>query len=143
MGTRDRDTRVRQQCKPIRYSNNLLKHLAPLWETGVSKWNNLLTIKHTYSTTFTYHTQPTDAILAKLPQGQRTSKLKIQLRTAIDTPRCTLLLPAGSEYRKLPKDPAPKATLTSAPSTIKPPLAQPTTPIPHNIPTPLHTTRTP
>jgi hypothetical protein len=84
MGTKDYDTLVRQQYKLIRYSNTLLKHLAPLWETSVCKWNNQLTIKHTSPITFTYHIQPTDATLAKLPQGQRASP-KTQLRTAIDT----------------------------------------------------------
>jgi len=69
MGTKDYDTRIRHQCKPIRYSNNLLKHLAPLWETSIYKWNNLLTIKHTSPNAFTYYIQPTYAILAKLPQG--------------------------------------------------------------------------
>ena len=37
MRTKDYDSLARQQCKPIRYSNNLLKHLAPLWETGIYK----------------------------------------------------------------------------------------------------------
>jgi len=37
MGTKDYGLLVRQQSKPIRYSNNLLKHLAPLWETGIYK----------------------------------------------------------------------------------------------------------
>ena len=67
MGTKDYDTLVREPCKPIKYSNNLLKHLAPIWETGIYEWNNLLTIKHASPTAFTYHIQPTDAILAKLP----------------------------------------------------------------------------
>ncbi len=35
MGTKEYDTLVRQQCKPIRYSNKLLKHLAPIWEIGI------------------------------------------------------------------------------------------------------------
>ena len=107
MGTKDHDTLVRQQCKPIKYSNNLFKHLDPLWETCIYKWNNLLTIKHTSPTAFTYHIQPTDAILAKLPQGKRASP-KIQLRTAIDTLRSTLLFPAETKHPKLPKDHTPK-----------------------------------
>jgi hypothetical protein len=69
MGTKEYDTLVRQQCEPIRYSNNLLKHLAPIWETGIHIWKSLLTIKHTSPTSYTYHIHPTDAILAKLPQG--------------------------------------------------------------------------
>ena len=79
MGTKEFDARVRQQCKPIKYSNNLLKYLAPFRETGVYKMNNLITIKHTSPIAFTYHIQPTDVILAKLqPQGKRTSP-QIQL----------------------------------------------------------------
>ena len=30
MGSKDYDTLVRQQCRPVRYSNNPLKYLAPL-----------------------------------------------------------------------------------------------------------------
>jgi hypothetical protein len=109
MGTKEFDALVRQQCKPIKYSNNLLKHLAPISETGVYTWNNLLTINHTSSNAFMYHIQPTDAILAKIPQGKRTSP-KIQLRSAIDTLRSTLLLPVGMQHCKLPKDLTPKTT---------------------------------
>ena len=66
MGTKGVDVLIRQQCKPINYSNKLLKHFAPLWEMSVSKWNNLLTVKNTSLTTLTYHIQSIDAILAKL-----------------------------------------------------------------------------
>jgi len=100
------DTNANPTDTPI----NLLKHLAPLWETGIYKWNNVLTIKHTSPAAFTYHIQPTDALIAKLPKGKRTSP-KIQLRTAIDTLRSILLLPAGTEHRKLTKDPTSKTTL--------------------------------
>jgi hypothetical protein len=109
-GTNEFDALVRHQCKLIKYSNNLLEHLAPLWETGVYKWNNLLTIKHTSPTAFTYHIHPTDAILAKLPRGNKTSP-KIRLRMAIVTLRSPLLLPDGTEYRKIPKDLTKNITL--------------------------------
>jgi hypothetical protein len=33
-GTREYDKQVRQNFKPLHYSNTLLKHLAPLWATG-------------------------------------------------------------------------------------------------------------
>jgi hypothetical protein len=110
MGPKECGTLVRQQCKPIRYSNNLLKHLAPIWETGIHTWKSLVTIKHTSPTSYTYHIQSTDAILAKLPQGHRNSP-KIQLRTAVETLRSTLIHPDETEHRKLPKDHTPKTTL--------------------------------
>jgi len=46
MGTKEHEKMVRQQCKPIQYSNKILKHLAPLWELGQNTWNNLITIQH-------------------------------------------------------------------------------------------------
>jgi len=36
MSTKEHDEMVRQQCKPIQYSNKILKHLAPLWELGLN-----------------------------------------------------------------------------------------------------------
>ncbi len=35
-GTKEHDNTVRQQCKPIQYSNKILKHFAPLWELGLN-----------------------------------------------------------------------------------------------------------
>jgi hypothetical protein len=128
----------------------------------VSKWNNLLTIKQHLPTTLIYHIQPTDAVLAKLSRGNRTSP-KIQLRTAIDTLRSTFFFPAGTEHRKIPKDLTPKialihpswhaymkrtdlptytptayATLSSTPlNTTKPPK-RPAALTAHNIPNPHH-----
>ena len=32
LGTKAQDNLVRQHCKPMQYSNKLLKHLATLWE---------------------------------------------------------------------------------------------------------------
>ena len=110
MGTKEIDALVRHLCKPIKYSDKLLKDLASLWETGVYTRNNLFTIKHTSPLDFTYHIQPTYAIIAKMPQGKRTS-LIIQLRTAIDILQSTLLFPAGIEHRKIPKDTTPKTSL--------------------------------
>jgi hypothetical protein len=34
-GTNEYDKLVRQHCKPLQYSNTLLKHLAPLWGMGI------------------------------------------------------------------------------------------------------------
>jgi hypothetical protein len=133
----------------------------------VTKWNNLLAVKNTSSTTITSHIQPIDAILARLPQDHRTSPI-IQLRTAIDTLRSTLLLPAGTEHRKIPKDLTLKitlihsswytyikqtdlpihtsttyATLSSTPlNTTKPPKRPALSPT-DNIPNPQHTADTP
>ena len=110
MGTKHFDTLVRQKYRPVKFSNKLLKHLAPLWETGIHKWNSLLTIKYTSPSTFNYHIQPTNAILAMLHHGDRISP-KTQMRTAVDTLRFTLLLPTRTELRKLPKDLTSKLTL--------------------------------
>ncbi len=110
MGTKEFDTLNRQQCKPINFSNKLLEHIAPSWETGIHMWSSLLTIEHTSANIFNYHIQPTDAILAKLPQGDKISP-KTQVRTAIDTLRSTLLLHTGTEHHKLPKDLIPQLTL--------------------------------
>jgi hypothetical protein len=60
--------------------------------------------------THTFHIQPTEVIIARLPKGIRTSP-KIQLRTAINTLRATLLQDAETEHRKLPKDSSPNSTL--------------------------------
>jgi hypothetical protein len=110
MGTKKYDTLVRQQCKPIHYSNKLLKHLAPLWETGVKDWHSLLTKVHTSTGTTTYHIQPTTATLSKLPNGIRASST-LQLQTALNTLRATLLQSAETEHKKLPKDPTPNSTI--------------------------------
>jgi hypothetical protein len=76
MGTKKFDALIRQQCKPINYSNKVFKQLASLWETGVFKWNNLLTVKNISSTTLTYHIQPTDAILVRLPTSRQQNQQK-------------------------------------------------------------------
>ena len=36
MGTKEPKKTVQQQCKPMQYSNQILKHLAPLWELGLN-----------------------------------------------------------------------------------------------------------
>jgi hypothetical protein len=111
MGTKEYDMLIRQQCKASQYFYNFLKHLAPtIWETRTHNWHSLITIKHISPTGFTYHAQPTDAILAKLPHDDKLSS-KPQLRKAIDNLRTVLLLPADTEHRKLPKDLTPKSTL--------------------------------
>ena len=66
MGAKEFDALIRQQCKPINYSNKLLKHLAPLCESDVNKWNTLLTVKNIPTIAITYYIQPADAILARL-----------------------------------------------------------------------------
>ncbi len=78
MGTKNYDTLVRQQCQPINYSNKLLKHLAPLRETGATQWHSLITKAHDPKGTTTYHIQPTPATIVKLPKEHRTSP-KLQL----------------------------------------------------------------
>jgi hypothetical protein len=102
MGSKEYDKLVKQQCLPIHYSNKLLKHLAPLWETGVTQWNSLITKIQDPDGTYTYQIQPTPAVIAKLPKGHRYSP-KLQLKTAINTLRATLLLPANNEHKKTTK----------------------------------------
>ena len=129
----------------------------------VSKWSNILTVKNTSSTTLTYHIQPNDAILARLPQGNKASP-KIQLRTAIEAPRSTCILPTRSEHRRLLKDLTPKitiihpswhiyikptdlpvytpttyATLSSTPLNTTKPTKRPSVPTTDDIPNPQHT----
>ena len=43
VGTKEHDKMARQQCKPIQYSNKILKRLAPLWKLGLNNWHTLLT----------------------------------------------------------------------------------------------------
>ena len=94
---------VRQQCKPIQYSNKILKHLAPLWELGLHNWNNLITIQYHTKEHNTLHISPTSVLMARLPNGDKTGP-KTALRTSLDTLRATLLLPATKEHMKLSKD---------------------------------------
>jgi hypothetical protein len=110
MGTKEYDTLRRQQCQPIHYSDKLLKHLAPLWETGVTQWNALITKTTDPNGTTIYHIPPTSATIAKLPKGNRTSS-KLQIKTAISTLRATLIQPANTENKKLPKDITPTSTI--------------------------------
>jgi len=108
-GTKEYDKLVRHNCKPVLYSNNLLKHLAPLWETNTFAWHKLITSHHTDSPKASCHISPTSVILAKLLNGDKPEP-KTALRTSIDTLRATLLLPATPEHRKLPKANTSNAT---------------------------------
>jgi hypothetical protein len=109
MGTKEHEKMVRQQCKPIQYSNKILKHLAPLWELGLNNWNTLVTMLQHNKEHYTMHISPTTVLMAKLPNGDKTGP-KTALRTSLDTLRATLLLPATTEHRKLPKDTTPLLT---------------------------------
>jgi hypothetical protein len=81
----------------------LLMHLAPLCKRGLQIWNNIITIKRHSDEDYTLHIQPNSVIMAKLPNGDKPGP-KTSLRTSLDTLRATLLLPATTELRKLPKD---------------------------------------
>jgi len=95
-GTKEYDKLVRQNCKPLQYSNTLLKHLAPLWATGTHEWNTILTATRLFPSNTRLHIRNTEAILAILPnRGSQASNL--QLRTCIDTLRTTLLLPEPAD----------------------------------------------
>jgi len=73
MGTKEYDKMVRKQCKPIQYSNKILEHLPPLWELGLNNWNNLITIQHHTEEHYTLHISPTNVLMARLPNGDKTS----------------------------------------------------------------------
>ena len=160
MGTKAHDKQVRQQCKPIQYSNKILKHLAPIWELGQNTWKDLITIQHHKNEHHTLHIAPTDVLLSRLPNADKTGQ-KTALRTSIDTLRATLLLPSTTEHRKLPKDTTPQhtnihtswlkhiktntlptykpntyANLMTAPTTTINPNKRPATHIPDTLPTP-------
>jgi hypothetical protein len=109
MGTKEHDKMVRQQCKPIQYSNKILKHLAPLWELGHNNWNNLITIQHHTNEHYTLHISPTNVLMTRLPNADKTGP-KTGLRTSLDTLRATLLLPSTTEHKKLPMDTTPQLT---------------------------------
>jgi hypothetical protein len=103
--TKEYDKPFKHGCNPLLYSNKLLKHQAPLWETNTYTWHKLITSHHTDSPAASYHISPTK-LIANLLNGDKPGP-KTTLRTAIDTLRATLLLPATTEHRKLPK---PKTT---------------------------------
>jgi hypothetical protein len=75
---------VRQQCKPIQYSDKILKHIAPLWKLRLDSWNNLLTKQHHIKEHDTLHIPSTNVIMARLPNGDKTGP-KAALRASIDT----------------------------------------------------------
>ncbi len=59
IGNKDNDKNIRQQCKPLHYSNKILKHLAPLWESREHNWQHILTIQYASPDLFIYNIQPT------------------------------------------------------------------------------------
>ena len=87
----------------------ILKHLAPIWELGQNTWNGLITIQHHANEHYTLHISPTDVLLSRLPNADKTGP-KTALRTSLDTLRARLLLPSTTEHRKQPKDTTPQHT---------------------------------
>jgi len=77
MSTKKFDGIIRQPCNPVNYSNKFLKHLAPLWETGVSKWNSLLTEKyllyHPHLPHTTHRRHPSQTISRQQNQPKNTT----------------------------------------------------------------------
>jgi hypothetical protein len=96
------DKQIRNRCLPLKFSDRLLKHMAPLWEEGVTDWTPILE-KHT---TFAGHTEihilNTKAMHAKLGNGDQ-HRINSNLELAMSTLRTTLTLPSNQEHRKLPK----------------------------------------
>jgi hypothetical protein len=86
-----------------------IKHLALLSKLGPHDWTRLITIQCHSSEDYTLHIQPTSAIMAKLPNGDKPGP-KSSLRTSIDTLKATLLLPATMKIKKLPNDTTPLLT---------------------------------
>jgi hypothetical protein len=109
-GTKEYDKLVRHHCKPLQYSNTLLKHLAPLWETWIHKWSKILTIDNKFTSDTRLYIQQTEALLARLP-NRKHKGLETQIRTCMDTLKSTLLLPADTPHRKLPTNPTNTSTL--------------------------------
>jgi hypothetical protein len=109
MGTKEHDKMIRQQCKPMHYSNKILTHFSPLWELWHNNWNNLITKQHHTKEHYTLYIPSTKVLMARLPNGDKTGP-KPALRTFLDTLRATLLLLATTEHKKLPKDTTPLFT---------------------------------
>ena len=109
-----RNKRIRQTSSPklqtSHYSNTILKHLAPLWATSTHRWITIITATNTSPSDTQLHIRNTEAIIARLPH-RRQHDSDSQLRTCIDTLRTTLLLPANTPHRKLPKGPTLCSTL--------------------------------
>jgi hypothetical protein len=98
VGTKEYDKLVRQKCRTMKYSHKLIKHLAPLWELGMHKWNKLITIQRDTNEDYTIYIQPTDVNMARLPNGDKPG-IKASLRITINYIRATLFLTASSELR--------------------------------------------
>jgi hypothetical protein len=95
----------------------LLKHLAPLWEEGVSDWTPILE-KHTTCEGHTeVHILNTKAIHVKLRSGDK-HRISNNLELAMSTLRSTLTFPTTQEHRKLPK-PTTYKTLKIHPSWLQ------------------------
>jgi hypothetical protein len=103
IGKTEHVKRIRQQFKPLQYSNDLLEHLVPLWEEVIHNWNSLISSRQTTPKHLNYHIQPTDVILVKLLQSDKSGS-KTQLRASICSVRATMLLADTTHHLKLPKD---------------------------------------
>jgi hypothetical protein len=86
----------------LNFSDRLLKHLAPLWEEGVTDWTSILE-KHTTSAGHTeVHILNTKAMHAILRSGDQ-HRISNNLELAMSTLRTTLTPPTTQKHRKLPK----------------------------------------
>jgi hypothetical protein len=93
---------LRNQCLPLNFSDRLLKHLAPLWEEGVTNMTPILE-KHTSPGGHTtLHILNTKAMHANLRSGDQ-HRISNNLELAMSTLRTTLTLPSNQGHRKLPK----------------------------------------
>jgi hypothetical protein len=72
VGTKEYDKSVRNQCKPIKYSQQLLKHLAILCKLGINDSNILINLQHYTTVDYTLHIQPAKVSMARLPTGEKT-----------------------------------------------------------------------
>jgi hypothetical protein len=122
---------IRNQCLPLNFSDRLLKHLAPLWEEGVTDWTPIQG-KHTTPARHTQvHILNTKAMLANFRSGDQ-HRISNNMKLAMSTLRTTITPPSNQEHRKLPKPTTNKTQQihTQWPQYINHealPLAKPTT----------------
>jgi hypothetical protein len=68
---RDYAKQLRNQCHSLKYSDILLKKLAPLWEEGVSDWTPILEKQTTLEGRTDIYILTAKAMHAKLQRGDK------------------------------------------------------------------------
>jgi hypothetical protein len=101
MHTPEYHKELRKKCLPLHFHTKLLKHLTPLWASGVTKWENIL-IRTPNTTPLIIQMLPAKAIHATLPSGDL--RPPTDLIKTLHTLRTILSVPADTEHRTLPND---------------------------------------